>query len=95
MEQCIKLEDNNRREKTRDLFRKIGDIKGTICPKVGTIKNINDRDLVDAEEIKKRWKEYTEELCKKDLNEPDFYDGVVRVRHSGVRSQVGLRKHCC
>ena len=57
-EQCIKLEDNNRREKTRDLFRKIGDIKGTICPKVGTIKNINDRDLVDAEEIKKRWKEY-------------------------------------
>ena len=57
-ERCINLEENNRRGKTRDLFRKIGDIKGTICPKVGTIKNINDRDLVDAEEIKKRWKEY-------------------------------------
>ena len=44
---------------------------------MGTIKDRNDRDLVDAEEIKRRWKEYTEELCKKDLNEPDFYDGVV------------------
>ena len=61
-EKRIEIEGSNRRGKTRDLFRKIGDIKGTICPKVGTIKNINDRDLVDAEEIKKRWKEYTEEL---------------------------------
>ena len=61
-EQCIKLEENNRREKTRDLFRKTGDIKGTFCPKKGTIKDTNDRDLVDTEEIKKRCKEYTEEL---------------------------------
>ena len=74
--QCIKLEENNRRGKTRDLFRKIGDIKGTFCPKMGTIKDINGRDLVDTEEIKKRWKEYTE-LYKKDPNEPDYYDGVV------------------
>ena len=63
-EQCIQLEENNRRGKTRDLFRKIGDIKGTFCPKMGTIKDINGRDLVDAEEIK-RWKEYMEELYQK------------------------------
>ena len=61
-EQCIKLEENNRRGKRRDLFRKTGDTKGTFCPKMGTIKDINEGDLVDAEEIKKRYKEYTEEL---------------------------------
>ena len=61
-EQCIKLEENNRRGKTRDLFRKIGDISGTFFPKMGTIKDINIRNLVEAEEIKKRWKEYMEEL---------------------------------
>ena len=66
-EQCIKLEEDNRRGKTRDLFRKTGDIKGTFCPKMGTIKDINRRDLVDAEEIKESWKE----LHKKDPNEPD------------------------
>ena len=55
----------------------IGDIKGTFCPKMGTVKDINVRDLVDAEEIKKRWKEYTEERYKKDTNELDYYDGVV------------------
>ena len=70
-EQCIKLEENNRRGKTRDLFRKIEDIKGTFCPKMGTIKDRNGGDLVNTEKIKKRWKEYTEELYKKDLNEPD------------------------
>ena len=95
-EQCIQLEENNRRGKTRDLFRKIGDIKGTYCPKMGTIKDINTRDLVDVEEIKNRWKEYTEELYKKDPDEPDDYDGGPhRTKHSGVQSQVGLRKHCC
>ena len=76
-EQSIKLEENNRRGKIGDLFRKTGDIKGTLCPKMGTIKDINGKDLVDAEEIKKRWKEYMEELYKKDLNEPDYYDGTV------------------
>ena len=76
-EQCIKLEENNSRRKTRDLFRKIGDIKRTFCPKMGTIKDINGKDLVDTEEIKKRWKEYMEELYKKDPNELDYYDGVV------------------
>ena len=64
-EQCIKLEENNRRGRTRDLFRKTGNIKGIFYPKMGTIKDRNSRDLVDAEEIKMRWKEYTEELKKK------------------------------
>ena len=61
----------------RDLFRKTGDIKGTFCPKMDTIKDRNSRDLVDAEEIKKRCKEYTEELFKKDFDEPDYCDGVI------------------
>ena len=61
-DQCVKLEEDNRRGKTRDVFRKIGDTKATFCPKMGTIKDIKGRDLVDTEEIKKRWKEYTEEL---------------------------------
>ena len=64
-EQYIKLEENNIIGKTRDLFRKIGNIKGTFHPKMGTIKDRNDRDLKEAEEIKKSWKEYTEELYKK------------------------------
>ena len=76
-EQCIKLEGNNRRGKMRDLFWKIGDSKGTFCLKMGAIKTKNSRDQVDAEEIKKRWKEYTEKLCKKDPNELDDHDGVA------------------
>ena len=64
-ERCIKVEENNRRGKTRDPFRKIGNIKGTFCPKMGTIKDRNGRDLVNAEAIKKRWKEYMEESYKK------------------------------
>ena len=63
--------------KTRDLFRKIGNIKGIFYPQLGTIKDRNGRDLVDIEEMKKRWKEYMEELYKKDLNEPDNHDSVV------------------
>ena len=61
-EQCLKLEENNRRGKTRDLFRKIGDIKGTFHPKMDKIKDRKGRDLVDAEEIKRGWKEYMEEV---------------------------------
>ena len=61
-EQCIKLEENNRRGKTRDRFSKIGDIKGTFHPEMGTKKDRTGKDLVDAEEVKKRWKECTEEL---------------------------------
>ena len=64
-EQCVKLEENNRSGKTRDLFRKIGDIKGIFCLNMDTIKDRKSRDLLDAEEIKKRWKDYMEELYKK------------------------------
>ena len=63
--------------KTRDLFKKIGDTKGTFHAKMGSIKNRNGKDLTEAEEIKKRWQEYTEELYKKGLNDPDNHDGVV------------------
>ena len=66
-EQCIKLEENNRQGEIRDLFKKIGNIKGLFCPKMGTMKDRNGRDLVDTEEIKKRWKEYMEELYKKNI----------------------------
>ena len=76
-EQCLIIEEDNKRGKTRELFRKIENIKGTFHPKMGTIKDKNGQVLVDAEEIKKRSKEYMEELCKKDLNEPDYYDDVV------------------
>ena len=63
-EQCLIVEENNKRGKTRDLFRKIENIKGVSSPKMGTIKDKNGRDLVDAKEIQKRWKEYMEELYK-------------------------------
>ena len=76
-EQCLIIEENNKRGKIRDLFRKTGNIKGTCLLKMDIIKDKNGQDLVDTEEIKKRWKEYTEELYKKDLNELDYSDGVV------------------
>ena len=63
--------------KTRDLFKKIRDTKGTFHAKMGSIKDRNDRDLTEAEESKKRWQEYTEELYKKDLHDPDNHDGVI------------------
>ena len=71
------IEENNKSGKTRDLLRKMGNIKGAFHPKTGTIKDKNGRDLVDAEGVKKKWKEYMEEVYKKDLNEPDYYGGVV------------------
>ena len=63
--------------KTRDLFKKIRDTKGNFLTKMGTIKDRNAMDLTEAEDIKKRWQEYTEELYKKDLHDPDNHDGVV------------------
>ena len=63
--------------KTRDLFKKIRDTKGTFHAKMGTIKNKNGMDLTEAEDIKKRWQEYTEELYKKDLHDPDIHDGEI------------------
>ena len=76
-EQCKEIEENNRRGKTRDLFKKIRDTKGTFHAKMGTIKDRNHMHLTEAEDIKKRWKEYTEELYKKDLHDPDNHDGVI------------------
>ena len=72
-----KIEENNRMGKTRDLFKKIRDTKGTFHTKMGTIKDRNGMDLTEAEDIKKRWQEYTEELYKKDLCESDNHDGVI------------------
>ena len=63
--------------KTRDLFKKIRDTKGTFHAKMGTIKDINDMDLTEAEDFKKRWQEYTEELYQKDLHDPDNHDDVI------------------
>ena len=75
--QCKEIEENNRMGKTRDLFKKIRDTKGTFHAKIGSIKNRNDNDLTEAEEIKKRRHEYTEELYRKDLNDLDNQDGVI------------------
>ena len=76
-EQCKGIEENNRMGKTRGLFKKIRDIKGTIHVKMGSIKDRNGMDLTEAEDIKKRWQEYTEELYKKDLHDPVNHDGVI------------------
>ena len=76
-EQCKEIEENNRIGKTRDLFKKIRDIKGMFHEKMGSIKDRNSMDLTEAEAIKKRWQEYTEELYKKDLNDSDNHDGVI------------------
>ena len=70
-EQCKETEENNRMGKTRNLFKQIGDTKGIFHVKMGTIKNKNSKDLTEAEEIKKRYQEYTEELYKNSLNDPD------------------------
>ena len=76
-DQCKEIEENNRMGKTRDLFKKIRATEGTFHTKMASIKDRNGMDLREVEDIKKRWQEYTEELCKKDLNDLDNYDGVV------------------
>ena len=76
-ELCKEIEENNRMGKTRDLFKKIRDTEGTFHAKTGTIKHRNGMDLTEAEDIKKRWQEYTEEMYKKDLNDPDNHVGVI------------------
>ena len=76
-DQCKEIEENNRMGKTRGLFKKIRDTKGTCHAKMGTIKDRNSKDLTEAEDIKKRWQEYTEELYKKDLHDPDNHVGVI------------------
>ena len=76
-DQCKEIEENNRMGKTRDLFKKVRDTKGTFHAKMGTIKDRNGRDLTEAKDINKRWQEYTEELFKKDLHDPHNHDGLI------------------
>ena len=71
------IEENNRMGKTRDLFKKMRDTKGILHAKMGSIKDRNGMDIKEAEDIKKRWQEYTEELYKKDLHDPDNHDGMI------------------
>ena len=95
-DQCKEIEENNRMGKTRDLFKKIRDTKGTFHAKMGTIKDRNGMDLTEEEDTKKRWQEYAEELYKKDLNDPDNHNGMITHLEPDIlewESQVGLKKH--
>ena len=76
-DQCKEIEENNRMGKPRDLFKKTRDTKGTFHAKTGSIKDINVMDQTEAEDIKKRWQEYTDELYKKDLHDQDNHNGVI------------------
>ena len=95
-EQYKEIEEKNRMGKTRNLIKKIGDTKKTFHAKMGTIKDRNGQDLTEAQEIKKRWQEYTEELHKKGLNDLDNHDGVViHIESDILECEVkwALRKH--
>ena len=93
-DQCKETEEKNRMGKTRDLFKKIRDTKGIFHEKMGAIKDGNGMDLTEEEDIKKRWQEYTEELYKKDLHDPDNHDGVIiHLEPDILEYKVGLRKH--
>ena len=83
-DQCKEIEENNRMGKTRDLFEKIRNTKGTLHAKMGTIKDRNGMDLTEAEDIKNRWQEYTEELYKKDIHDADNHDGVITHLEPGI-----------
>ena len=74
---CKEIEENNRMGRTRDLFKKIRNTKGTFHAKIGSIKDRNGRDLTETDNIKKRWQEYTEKLYKKDIHDPDNHNGVI------------------
>ena len=76
-DQCKEIEENNRMGRTRDLFKKIRDPKGTFHAKMGSIKDRKGMDLTGAEDVKKRWQKYTEGLYKRDLHDPDNHDGVI------------------
>ena len=76
-DQCKEIEENNTMGNTRDLFKKIRDTKGTFHAKMGSIKDRSGMDITEAEDKKKRWQEYTEELHKKDLHDPDNHDGMI------------------
>ena len=83
-DQYKETEENNRVGKTRGLFKKIRDTKGTLHAKMGSIKDRNGMDLTEAKDIKERWQEYTEELYKKDLHDPDNHDGSITHLESDI-----------
>ena len=83
-DQCKEIEENNKMGKTRDLYKKIRDIRGTFHAKVGSMKDVNGMDLTEAEDIKKRWQEYRKELYQKDLHDPDNHDGVITHLEPGI-----------
>ena len=83
-DQCKEIEENHRMGKTRDFFKKIRDTKGIFLAKMGTIKYRNCMDLTEAEDIKKRWQEHTEELYKKDLHDPDNHNGMITHLESDI-----------
>ena len=84
IDQYKEIEENNRMGKTRDLVKKIRDTKGTFHVKMGSIKDRNGVDLTEAEDIKKKWQEYIEELYKKDLHDPDNHNGVITHLESDI-----------
>ena len=88
-----KKEEDNRMGKTRDLFKKIRDTKGTFHAKTGSIKDRNGMDLTEAEDIKKRWQEYTDELYKKDFHDPDNHDGVIIDHLLKIYESCGYNPH--
>ena len=95
-DQCKEIEENNRLGKTRDLFKKIRDTKGTFHAKMVTVKDRNGVDLTEAEDVKKTWQEYTEELYKKDVHYPDNHDGVITHLQPDILECIVkgcLRKH--
>ena len=95
-DKCKGIEENNRMAKPRDLFKKMRDTKGTFHAKINSVKERNGIDLTEAEDIKK-WQEYTEELYKKDLHNPENHEGVITHTHLKpdiLECEVGLRKHC-
>ena len=84
IDQCKEIEENNRMGNTGDLFKKIRDTKGTFHAKMGIIKDRNGMDPTEAEDTKRRWQEYTEELYKKDLHDPDNHDGMTTHLEPGI-----------
>ena len=95
-DQWKEIEEKNRMGKTRDLFKKIRDTKGEFHAKMGSIKDRNGMGQTEAEDIKKRWQEYTEELYKKDLHGPDNHNAVItHLEPDILEHQVSLRKHHC
>ena len=89
-DQCKEIEEKNRMGKTRDLFKKIRDTKGIFHAKMGSIKDRNDMDLTEAEDIKKRWQEYTEKLYKKDLHKKELKNLLMKVKEESEKAGLKL-----